>query len=138
MFLFKIVPSKKDPNLDTEWNDVLRAKGILAPKEKEISEEQIIDIVERTVQEKLNKDHLAEKDLDELDELEDEEDDRVLQQYRLKRIAEIKALQEKAKYGAVLEITAVDYVKEVNQAGEGVWVVLHLYKAGYIKYIRYN
>jgi hypothetical protein len=102
----------------------------LAPKEKEISEEQIIDIVERTVQEKLNKDHLAEKDLDELDELEDEEDDRVLQQYRLKRIAEMKALQEKAKYGTVLEITAVDYVKEVNQAGEGVWVVLHLYKAG--------
>lgn len=31
----------------------------------------------------------------------------------------------------MIEITAVDYVKEVNQAGEGVWVVLHLYKQGY-------
>ena len=120
----------KDPNLDTEWNDVLRQKGILAPKEKEITEEQIIDIVERTVQEKMNKDHLADKTLDELDEFEDEEDERILAEYRKKRIAEMQALQSKAKYGSVLEITAVDYVKEVNQAGEGVWVVLHLYKQG--------
>lgn len=42
----------------------------------------------------------------------------------------MKALQEKSKFGSVLEITAVDYVKEINQAGEGIWVVLHLYKAG--------
>lgn len=42
----------------------------------------------------------------------------------------MKALAEKSKYGSVYEITAVDYVKEINQAGEGVWVVLHLYKPG--------
>lgn len=111
---------------------MLRKKGIIPEKEKEITEEQIIDIVERTVQEKLNKDHLADKDLDELDELEDEEDERVLAEYRRKRIAEMKALTEKAKFGSVIEITAVDYVKEINQAGEGVWVVLHLYKQGYL------
>ena len=34
---------------------MLRKKGIIPEKEKEITEEQIIDIVERTVQEKLNK-----------------------------------------------------------------------------------
>lgn len=72
------------------------------------------------------------KTVDELDELEDEEDERVLAQYRLKRIAEMRALQEKNKFGSVIEISAVDYTKEVNQAGEGVWVVLHLYKAGYV------
>jgi len=49
----------------------------------------------------------------------------------MKRIAEMKALQEKARFGYVLEISAVDYTKEVNQAGEGIWVVLHLYRAGY-------
>mgnify|MGYP001810582001 CR=1 FL=1 len=42
----------------------------------------------------------------------------------------MQALQQKARYGSVMEITAVDYVKEVNQAGEGIWVVLHLYKQG--------
>lgn len=45
----------QDPNADTEWNDILRKKGILAPKEKEIDEQQIIELVEKTVQEKLNK-----------------------------------------------------------------------------------
>ena len=50
---------------------------------------------------------------------------------RRKRLAELKLLQEKAKFGSVLEISAVDYVKEVNQAGEGVWVVLHLFKTGF-------
>ena len=41
------------------------------------------------------------------------------------------AAQQKAKYGSVREISAVDYVDEVNKAGDGVWVVLHLYKTGY-------
>lgn len=42
----------------------------------------------------------------------------------------MKMLQEKSQFGNVREITAVDYVKEVNQAGEGIWVVLHLYRTG--------
>ena len=29
----------QDPNEDTEWNDVLRAKGILPPKEKKVNRE---------------------------------------------------------------------------------------------------
>ena len=49
---------------------------------------------------------------------------------RQKRIAEMKAMQLKSKYGEVNEISAVDYVQEVNKAGEGIWVVLHLYKQG--------
>ena len=45
----------KDIHEDTEWNDQLRKRGIIPPKEKGITEEQIVDIVERTVQEKLNR-----------------------------------------------------------------------------------
>lgn len=45
----------QNPNEDTEWNDILRAKGILPPKkEKEITEEDVINIVEQTVREKQN------------------------------------------------------------------------------------
>lgn len=75
--------------------------------------------------------NLEEKSLDELDELEDEEDERVLEAYRQKRIAELKELANKSKYGEVREISAEDYVQEVNKAGEDIWVVLHLYKSGY-------
>lgn len=68
--------------------------------------------------------------MDELDELEDSEDEAVLQEYRNKRIAEMKALAEKQKFGTVREISGQDYVDEVNKAGEGIYVVLHLYKQG--------
>jgi hypothetical protein len=65
-----------------------------------------------------------------LDELEDSEDEGVLQEYRNKRIAEMKALASKARYGSVREITGEEYINEVNKAGDDVWVVLHLYARG--------
>ena len=34
--------------------------------------------------------------------------------------------------GQVREISAEDYVEQVNRAGDGIWVVLHLYKQGYV------
>lgn len=43
-------------------------------------------------------------------------------------MAEMKQAQLKARFGEVREISKVDYVTEVNKAGEGVWVVLHVYK----------
>jgi hypothetical protein len=50
--------------------------------------------------------------------------------FRAKRIAEMKAAASLNKYGSVIEITAPEYVQEVNKAGDGVNVVLHLYKQG--------
>lgn len=40
----------------------------------------------------------------------------------------------KAKYGHVKEISKADWVTEVNQAGDGVWVVVHVYKNEYVNY----
>lgn len=73
---------------------------------------------------------LGDMTLDELDELEDSEDEAVLEDYRRKRIAEIQAMASKEKFGGVMEISGQDYISEVNKAGEGIWVVLHLYKQG--------
>ncbi|EFN86703.1 viral IAP-associated factor homolog [Harpegnathos saltator] len=122
----------QDPNEDTEWNDILRRKGIIPEKEKEVTEDQIVNLLENTIDKKTGcaPDNLEDKSLDELDELEDEEDERVLEAYRQKRIAELKELANKSKYGEVREISAEDYVQEVNNAGEDIWVILHLYKSG--------
>ncbi|XP_057338744.1 viral IAP-associated factor homolog [Microplitis mediator] len=124
----------QNPNEDTEWNDILRSKGIIPekPKEKEITEDQIIDLLENTIDQRTGREvtKLDDKSLDELDELEDEEDEKVIEEYKRKRLAEMKALLSESKYGDVKEISAQDYVAEVNNAGEGVWVVLHLYKSG--------
>lgn len=46
---------------------------------------------------------------------------------RQQRLAEMRAKMMKAKFGSVYEISKPDYVREVNQAGEGVWVVVNLY-----------
>ncbi|GAB1599745.1 phosducin-like protein 3 [Argonauta hians] len=124
----------QDPNADTEWNDILRSKGILPPKEeKEITEEEIVKLVESTIKEKTTEKALDELNLDELNDQEDEideEEERIFQEYRRKRILEMKAANLAAKYGDVLEITKEDYVSQVNKAGEGVWVILHVYKCG--------
>ncbi|XP_054002665.1 viral IAP-associated factor homolog [Hylaeus anthracinus] len=122
----------QDPNEDTQWNDILRSKGIIPEKEKEVTEDEILNIAENTVNEKTGRapTDLENKTLDELDELEDEEDEKVLLEYRHKRIAELKELANKSKYGEVKEISGKDYVQEVNNAGEDIWVVLHLYKHG--------
>lgn len=49
---------------------------------------------------------------------------------RQKRLAEWKSSEMKNVFGEVMEISGQDYVKEVNKAGEDIWVVLHLYKQG--------
>ncbi|XP_058829614.1 viral IAP-associated factor homolog [Topomyia yanbarensis] len=121
----------QDPNENTEWNDILRSKGIIPQKEKEITEDDIIGMIENTIELKQNGDKdLTKLGLDELDELEDSEDEAVLLEYRKKRISEMKAMAQRAKFGSVLEISGQDYVEEVTKAGSGVYVVLHLYSRG--------
>lgn len=73
---------------------------------------------------------IEELELDDLDNFEDELDERVFLEYRHKRMAEMKASVKTNKFGEVLEITGKDYIQEVNKAGEGIWVILHLYKQG--------
>lgn len=89
-------------------------------------------MLENTIDKKVNQNgkQLSELNLDELDELEDSEDEAVLLEYRNKRIAELKQLASKTIFGSVGEISGQDYVQEVNKAGNGIWVVLHLYKQG--------
>ncbi|KAG7463623.1 hypothetical protein MATL_G00178580 [Megalops atlanticus] len=119
----------QDPNADTEWNDILRKKGILPPKEtpKEEEEEE-----QQILQQSVVKTY-EDMTLEELEENEDEfneEDELAIEMYRQKRLAEWKANQIKNVFGEVMEISGQDYVQEVNKAGQGIWVVLHLYKQG--------
>lgn len=51
-----------------------------------------------------------------------------LSSFRHQRLQEMKDQLSRARFGDVREITAEDYVQEVNKAGDGVWVVLHLYQ----------
>lgn len=69
---------------DTEWNDILRAKGIIPQKEAQITEADIIDMIDEAILKRDAKNY-DEKTVDELDELLDEgneDEERMLMEYR--------------------------------------------------------
>ncbi|XP_075708793.1 phosducin-like protein 3 [Rhinoderma darwinii] len=120
----------QDPNADTEWNDILRRKGILPPKEvpKEDEEEEAEILKQQSVVKTYE-----DMTLEELDENEDEfseEDERAIELYKKQRLAQWQAAQIKNKFGEVLEISGQDYIQEVTNARKDLWVILHLYKPG--------
>jgi len=114
----------EDPFEDTEWNDILRRKGVLPKREKApVEDREEADMTEKPV-------NLDELDDDEFEDLLDKDDDEFLEQYRRQRIKTLEQLKSLNKFGQVRQITGTDYVSEVNKAGDGVWVVLHLYRDG--------
>ena len=51
---------------------------------------------------------------------------------RQKRIAEMKAEASREKFGQVIQISKPDFIKEVTEASQEVWVVVHLFKDPYV------
>jgi hypothetical protein len=47
--------SFQNPNEDTEWNDILRSKGILPQKETQVTEADVVNMLEATIEEKQSK-----------------------------------------------------------------------------------
>jgi len=116
----------QDPNEDTEWNDALRKHGILParPKTPEIEDPDPVDDKQKDVGTDLDDiDRLLEEDMD-------DEEEAIFNQIRMQRMAEIKAKQSKDKYGTVIDINGQTWKQEVNQAGDDIWVIVHLYDKG--------
>ena len=80
----------QNPEVDTEWNDILRAHGILPPKEsqedKNAIEDELNQFVADTVKRLQGHKDISEKSLQELVDCQDDdqylEDDRVLKAYK--------------------------------------------------------
>ncbi|KAL2314917.1 Phosducin-like protein C2A9.09 [Schizosaccharomyces pombe] len=115
-----------NPDEDTEWNDILRSKGILPEKEPDVDD--VLDDALVDAKQLAHENRLENKDLDELAELEDEEDDEFLQMYRNKRMQEWKDQMSKAKFGSVYPISKPEYTAEVTDASKEVFVVVHMFQ----------
>ena len=109
----------------TEWEDIHVRLGNFLPREKETTtaeiSQQVMDKAELC-------NPLEDKKLEELDELEDELDEKYLEEYRLKRLEEIKSETKKLKFGDIREINKQEYIAEVTNAPKDVFVVLNLYQ----------
>ncbi|RKP08654.1 phosducin family protein [Thamnocephalis sphaerospora] len=111
---------------DTEWNDILRAHGVLPPKKKE-SDDEDNAVVEESLDEARQR-QLDEVALDELDQLDGFEDDHFMEAYRRQRIAEMNALAATECFGELVQISEPDFVREVTEASKEAWVVVHLFQ----------
>jgi hypothetical protein len=68
----------------------------------------------------------ANKSMEQLAELEDDLEDSVLEQYRAKRLAALRAESQRNIYGQLFQIREQEFVKEVSQAPKDHYVVVHL------------
>ncbi|KAF3993695.1 hypothetical protein FT663_01108 [Candidozyma haemuli var. vulneris] len=118
------VPVEVDPNEDTEWNDILRAKGVIPERPKSPTEE-LEEALEQAVKAQ-HENRLETKTMGELDELEDEEDEDFLEIYKQKRFEELQQLQQKSKFGSVQHVTKPEYADEVTKASKDCFVFLHM------------
>lgn len=120
-------------NVTTEWDDIHRKIGNYEPL-PEIKPQN-----EHTIENIQKLEDLAQEEIkpeENLDEDIDLDDDKLFEEYRRKKLEELggksalHSTEEKSKnkFSGVLEITAEDYVREVNEAGADIPVLLNFYQ----------
>lgn len=127
----------------TEWEDILIKKGITTKADvllgkglnpldfmtgaelgvPELDEEEVTP-------EQVKEAALESATMEELDDLLDEEDEdaKVIEEYRQKRLNELKMKKLRERFGEVYEITKADWTREVNDCSKTCWVIVHLYQ----------
>lgn len=119
----------------TEWEDILRKKGITQPSEAERAlQAAAAEQAERMAEEASRRiDPLAAHGLRALDALEQEggefADSRALEGYRERRIAELKAKAARNRFGELRALAREDFVAEVSEASKQAWVVVFLHQS---------
>ncbi|KAG9202109.1 hypothetical protein B5807_08318 [Epicoccum nigrum] len=113
-----------DPNEDTEWNDILRSKGIIP--EKPPSPTPMIEEALNEARRLAHENRLEGKELDELAELEDEEDEDFLESYRQKRMNELSAITNASVYNQVYPLSKPDYARDVTDESHKAFVLVLL------------
>ncbi|XP_010666978.2 uncharacterized protein LOC104884081 [Beta vulgaris subsp. vulgaris] len=124
-FVYKDVEGKS-----TQWDDIQRKLGNLPEKPPAFKPPSFTPAEDEDSKPK-DKSWIDSKTLDELQDLEDDfDDDRFLEEYRKKRLTEIKEAAKVARFGSIISISGSDFIREVSQASPEIWVVVILYKEG--------
>ncbi|KAG6490602.1 hypothetical protein ZIOFF_051909 [Zingiber officinale] len=116
----------------TQWDDIQRRLGNLPPKPEPFKPSPFVPADDPDLAPK-SKAWLDDRTPAELEDLEDDhdlDDDRFLEEYRKRRLEEMREAAKVARFGSVTQISGSDFVREVSQAPEDVWVVVLLFKEG--------
>ncbi|XP_065877687.1 uncharacterized protein [Euphorbia lathyris] len=115
----------------TQWDDIQRKLGNLPEKAPAFKPPPFTPAEDEDSIPK-DKSWIDKKTEEELEDLEDDlDDDQFLEEYRKKRLAEMRVTAKVSRFGTVVPISGSDFVREVSQAPPDVWVVVILYKDGY-------
>lgn len=112
-------------NYTTEWDEQQIKHGNYDPYVAEPKQEELCNELQERIEEL---DPLEFKTIAELTELYEQTDDPFVEEYKLKRSRQLQLYKQRQKFGEVYEISYDTYMKEVTQASEEHFVVLHLYK----------
>ncbi|WWC89695.1 uncharacterized protein L201_004620 [Kwoniella dendrophila CBS 6074] len=109
-----------NPNEDTEFNDALRAHGILPPKPPSRSPSPDIPNIThedaiRTLAITADTDQLV--SLLENENL-DSDDEKIFEDYRKKRLNQLKIREKKSRFGTMEPLSREDFVKQVTEASK--------------------
>ncbi|KAK1925220.1 putative GTPase inhibitor [Papiliotrema laurentii] len=106
-----------NPNEDTEFNDALRAHGILPPKPPSRSPSPDIPHITHADAVQAIAATATADQLDLLLEGEgiDSDDERMFEEYRRKRMNEMKKEEKRGRYGSMEPLSREDFVKEVTE-----------------------
>lgn len=121
----------------TEWDDQQRRIGNLAPLEVSADEAALREVVYAVADHhstregelgRLTEEQLTEKLED--DGADDDAEAEFLEEYRRRRIEEMKKAAMKGRWGTVRDVSEAMYESEVTQVSEKTPVVVLMYKAG--------
>lgn len=109
----------------TEWEDIHRKLGNFPEKEKEPTQDEIMNDVIDAVEQA---DPLKYLSYEQLGEMEDNLEEKAFEKYRKDRMDEIREAARKPKFGQVIEISKQNFISEVNEAPKETFVIIHLYQ----------
>ncbi|KAF2075231.1 hypothetical protein CYY_003449 [Polysphondylium violaceum] len=116
----------------TEWEDIQIRLGNMKAPPKELTEDELFDLIQEAAvlaSEAEKREKLENASLEDLREMEDDEDEKVLEELRKRRIAQMKLEKELNKFGELYHISEPSYKSEVTET-KGIFVVVHLFKSG--------
>ncbi|KYQ94267.1 phosducin-like protein [Tieghemostelium lacteum] len=116
----------------TEWDDLQIKLGNMKAPPKQLTEDELFDLIQEAAQysaQQEKKEKLENASLEDLKEMEDDEDEKVLEELRKKRIAQMKLDKERNKFGELYHISEPEYKSQVTETKD-VHVVVHLFKNG--------
>jgi hypothetical protein len=122
---------------DSEWNDAQRLhngqSSVAEERRREVqaAEGEADDLLQQIDDADLAvfQDRVVAGEV-EAEEFKDEEEEAVFEEYRQKRLQELRQQQKSERFGSIFHIDAAQFVREVTEASAAHAVIVHMFKPG--------